>query len=548
MSPDTPAASHPFSNRTADYGVAEGLGIVLAAEDAGTPNPLAQWLARNPELAADLARFLAGPNVFSPPPALTEPRPGAAVGALELKEEIGRGGMGVVYRAFDPVLKRDVAVKVLRAGGELSGRELARFRFEAEAVASLDHPNVVRILATGEAGGSPYQVMPLMTGGSLAAWLKGLGPARRLAPKRAAALVRDVALGVHHAHQRALIHRDLKPGNVLLDDAGRPHVADFGLARRLDASDASTAGVAGTVAYMAPEQARGEKHLTTAIDVHALGAILFELLTGERPYGDDAVRVLRRLTDDAESVPRVHAARPDAPTDLDAICSRCLARRPEDRYPTARAVADALDRFLNDEPQTDAPRSGWGTGVFRALEWRRDTPTMRSWWSPVVGAVSTLVALMGFQAAVLLDAPTWVLAAVLAYYLCAWAAIVEWMKASARGVLTSVERTSAALQYGMMAACAALVPAYLWLPDGGAAAVIQPFAAVVGLGIFAHGVTYWGRLYVAGLLLIAFAACLPLVPTRFWPGAYALSNTTFQLWAALHLFRVHRAAEAARAG
>jgi len=538
--------SEPFCNETADHGLEEGLGIVHAAEDAGSPNPLAKWLARYPELAFPLANYLAGPGIPIPQPAPTL-NSGSAIGGLELHEEIGRGGMGVVHRAFDPVLKRNVAVKLLRTGTPMSARDLAHFRFEAEVVASFDHPNVVRIFSSGEADGAPYLVMPLMTGGSLATRLKSLGQDRQLPEKEAAKIVRDVALGVHHAHQRGLIHRDLKPGNILLDESNTPHVADFGLARRTDVSEASSAGIAGTVAYMAPEQARGEKQLTTAVDVHALGVILFELLTGGLPYGGiDIASMLRRLTDESEPVPLVSRFRPGVDADLEAICFCCLCRTPQDRYPSALALADALDRFLAGEPQLDSHRRGWRTGLTRALGWRRETASMGSWWTPFWGAASTLLALMGLQAAVLLDAPTWVVVAVLAYYFCAWAGIVEWMKSNARGHLNSVERTSAAIQYGMMFACLSLVPVHLWHRSEGIASVTQSFAAIVGLGVFAHGATYWGKLYIAGLLFIVLAACLPLIPTRYWPGAYGLFNTAFQLWVAVHLLRVHRATEAAR--
>lgn len=255
--------------------------------------------------------------------------------------------MGVVFRAYDPALKRDVAVKLVRNGEPLTG-ELARYRFEAEMVANLDHPNVVRVYAFGEADGVPYLVMPLMDGGSLAQRLKADGP---LAPRVAAELVRDVARGVHHAHQRGLIHRDLKPGNLLLDGEGRPHVADFGLARSLEATATVSGGLAGTPAYMAPEQARGDKGLTIAVDVHALGAILFELLTGQPPFGAaDVPLILKRVQEEPAASIR------DVPADLETICRKCLEKDPADRYPSAEALAEDLTSYLN-------ARSWQGTGV-----------------------------------------------------------------------------------------------------------------------------------------------------------------------------------------
>ncbi|MBA3916793.1 MAG: protein kinase, partial [Acidobacteriales bacterium] len=316
----------------------------------------------------------------------------------------------------------------------------------------------------------------------------------------------------------------------------------------VDVSDASSAGIAGTIAYMAPEQASGKKQLTTAIDIHALGVILFELLTGGVPYGGaDVASILRRLTDETEPVPSVSRFRPDVPADLEAICMRCLSRMPLDRYLSAQALADAIDRFIIDEPQIDAPKRGWATTLARAFGWRREMPSMGSWWAPFWGAASTFAALAIIQLAILLDAPSWVSQVVLVYYLSAWAMIAWLLQSTDRGILNPVERSSAAIQYGMMLACASLVPTQLWFTGGSIAAVFQPFAAIIGLGIFVHGVTYWGRLYVAGLLLMGLAAFMPLFPVRFWPGAYGIALTLFQVLVAFHLRRVHREAETARA-
>jgi hypothetical protein len=244
-------------------GLEEGIGIVLRAEEAGQAPDLADWLAHHPDLAGELALFLAGQRgiqtaasqwgaaeVMAPPEVSFKQR----VGGLELGEEIDRGGMGVVYRAYDPSLRREVAVKRVISGVFTSSTERARFRFEAEAAAGLSHPAVVPIHAFGDEGGQPYLVMALMEGGSLAQRLRNRKPGQGMPALEAAELIRDVALGAHHAHQRGLLHRDLKPGNILFDGQGRPHIADFGLALTLEATFSLSRSMAGTAGYMAPER------------------------------------------------------------------------------------------------------------------------------------------------------------------------------------------------------------------------------------------------------------------------------------------------------
>src|SRR5262249_31637157 len=205
------------------------------------------------------------------------------VGGCRLLRPLREGGLGVVYEAEQIGLKRRVALKMILAGEFASPAEVHRFRFEAEAVAALDHPNIVPIYEVGEDDGRHFFVMKLIEGESLAERLRRLGP---LPPREAACLVGQVARAVHHAHQRGVLHRDLKPANILLDATGAPHVTDFGLARRLDADQSlnPSGTIAGTLSYMAPEQARGEKGLTTRADVWALGAILYECLTGRPPF------------------------------------------------------------------------------------------------------------------------------------------------------------------------------------------------------------------------------------------------------------------------
>ncbi len=271
--------------------------------------------------------------------------PGHEVGGV-----LGRGGMGVVYEARDTRLDRPVALKVLHAGA--GAQERARFRVEAAVTARLCHPNIVAVNAACEHDGVAFLVMELVTGGGLDRRLAA-GP---LAPREAAELVRAVARAVQFAHDAGVVHRDLKPGNILLGSHG-PKVADFGLARRLDPEATAITrdgAVLGTAGYMAPEQAAGGIAVGPAADVFALGAVLYECLTGQQPFRADTWeatlgRVLR-----ADPTPPT-LVNPAVPAALEAVCLRCLEKAPDRRYPRADAVADDLDRALAGEPTAAAP-------------------------------------------------------------------------------------------------------------------------------------------------------------------------------------------------
>lgn len=280
---------------------------------------------------------------------------------------IGRGGMGVVYRANQRGLGRTVALKQIRAGLDADAHDLARFRAEAEAAARLRHANIVQVYDVGLRDGLPYIAMELVEGESLAERLRR-GPLR---PREAAELVMAVAGAIRHAHGAGIVHRDLKPANILLGPEGTPKVVDFGLAKRLDSDPGPThtGALIGTPGYMAPEQAAGQP-VGCPADIYALGATLYECLTGRPPFqGATPLETLEQARD--RDPPTPDRLRPGIPRDLRTICMKCLEKEPRRRYESASGLADDLDRFLRGRPIVARP-----VGLLeRGLKWSRRRPS-----------------------------------------------------------------------------------------------------------------------------------------------------------------------------
>jgi serine/threonine-protein kinase len=296
-------------------------------------------------LAALSTVALAGP----PPQARERPR---NFGDYELGAEVGRGGMGIVYKAWQRSLRRPVALKMILRGQQATPADLARFQIEAEAAAHLDHPNIVPIYGAGEVDGQAYLAMRFVEGHTLAQLL-ARGPMR---PREAAGLLATVARAVHFAHEHGILHRDLKPSNVLIDNASCPYVTDFGLAKRVDVGGGPTTpgpslsgAIVGTPAYMAPEQVSGSRGpLGPACDVYALGVILYEMLTGRPPFqAPTAVDTLLLVLD--QDPVRPGLLNPKVDSDLELICLKCIQKQPELRYASAAALANDLQAYLSGD-------------------------------------------------------------------------------------------------------------------------------------------------------------------------------------------------------
>lgn len=425
-------------------------------------------------------------------------------GQYELLEEIGRGGMGVVYRARQHGLDRLVAVKLILAGHLASPEHIRRFQLEARAAAAVRHPNIVGVLEAGELHGQHFFAMELVTGQNLAQRLRQ-GP---FDPDEAARLVAAVAQAVDHLHQHGIIHRDLKPSNILLDHAGRPLVNDFGLAKLFSDDGQSTRSgvIAGTPSYMAPEQAAARPADTGAwSDVYSLGAILYELLTGRPPFrADNPLDTLVQVLENEPTPPR--QLQSTVPRELEWICLRCLEKSPAARYGTAAQLADDLKRYLRREPVEARDPQGWR----RLWRWMRREPALASH----LGAMACfyVIELANYHWLKVID---WPFHATMSVVLGAWAlaSIVfqRWLSRRAGGL-------SAAGAWCTLDAVA--VSAVLYTADGAASPLVVAYPLlVVGSGLWFRVRLVWYMTALAmisyGLLVVDFYTGRADLRTRF---------------------------------
>jgi serine/threonine-protein kinase len=395
---------NPMADVPPRTGSAEPVKILQPAPSAGDgldPPTLPPQPAR--ELPSGVASQAQGDTL--PPP---QGPPNQPVAGYEVLGELGRGGMGVVYRARHVALNRLVALKMILHGVHAGEREVTRFRVEAEALARLQHPGIVQIHEVGESDGRPFCALEYVAGGSLDKKLNGTP----LPARQAAQLVQQLAQAMHAAHQQGIIHRDLKPQNVLLARSDRlqavplgaspaeaayyePKITDFGLAKRLDVEPrvlapgglTQSGAILGTPSYMAPEQALGQRqHIGPATDLYALGAILYELLTGRPPFNAAEVLDVLYQVVSAEPVPPTRLAA-KVPRDLETICLKCLRKEPRQRYASAEELAEDLGRFLAGEPIRARPVGR----VEKAFKWVKRRPAVAALWAAGVLAVLLVV-------------------------------------------------------------------------------------------------------------------------------------------------------------
>ncbi|HEY1784328.1 MAG TPA: serine/threonine-protein kinase [Pirellulales bacterium] len=446
------------------------------------------------------------------------PTDGRTFGDYQLLDELGQGGMGVVYRARQISLDRIVALKMI-LGGRLAGSaDLARFRAEAESAAQLDHPSIVPVYEVGSQAGQPFFTMKYVAGTTLAERLAE-GP---MAAREAAALLAPVCRAVAFAHSRGVLHRDLKPANILIDVDGRPHVSDFGLAKRIetDSNLTHSGAILGTPSYMAPEQAGGRGVLGPTCDVYSLGTILYQMLTGRPPFqAASPVDTVLLLLEQEPLPPRL--INPRADRELEMIALRCLQKPPELRYPDARLLADDLDAFLADEPT--AARSGhFGQIIARAFRETHHATVLENWgllwmWhSLVLLAVCLLTNLLQWQG----ETRAWPYLGLWIAGLGTWAGTF-WTLRRRSGPVTFVERQIAHVWAGSMVSIAGLfaVEMLLGLPVLSLSPVLGLISSMVFLvkaGMLS------GQFYVQAVALWLTGLAMALMQRFAIPGDITL--------------------------
>ncbi len=429
-------------------------------------------------------------------------------GDYELVEELGRGGMGIVYRARQISLNREVAIKMILQGQLASPTDRERFQAEAESAARLDHAGIVPVYEVGEIDGQPYFSMKHVRGETLTTQIA----AGLVTPKDAARLLAVVARAIHYAHQQGVLHRDLKPSNILIDREGEPHVTDFGLAKRVHEAESltHTGAILGTPAYMAPEQAAGARgQVGPATDVFSLGTILYQVLTGRPPFqGATPVDTVLMLLEQDVVPPRVVNPRVDR--DLEMIALRCLQKPVDLRYASANGLADDLEAYLHDEP-ISAASGRFGQVLSQMFRETHHSAILENW-----GLLWMWHSLALFSASALtnvlqwMHVDRWIYMALWTMGIWIWAAVFWWLR-QRMGPVTFVERQIAHVWAASMVAIAGLFLVEMWL-DLPALTLSPVLPLIAGMVFVIKAGILSGTFYMQAAALFAMSPVMAWFP------------------------------------